>query len=854
MGFSPLKNHHQPLLPREQLSFTGKLGRDLKGAAKDVQRGAKAAAMVLPNLRKQILSKDPAQKPTRWIDPGRKTERNAIREQAERMLLDAYQSTLGGHHQANEKLEMVAEGVMKRLEQEKRIPAGSADTFKGANRDFVMQAPDEQRRRLPPDEAKAKLCQTSIAKAWMQAGLADEAWLVRKALDAYQGALNSQDPAQKKHASAMQKVAEKVIRELETAGHIPEGSLKTFKGDGTSFVEDTPANQRRRLPSHGAQEALVEVLIGQAWRQAGLIPDAMVYLDKAELTVAQVKAHYGLPEVGVGPTVHERAAAAKAAEAAAAEAKEEMERVDTAMATYSLVVKGARPEGSTETLDNDQLHAVACGALYLLQLEGRITPAEFKQFVHQGGDFMGNNEREYAKRFPQGGPDGLLTRELCQATVGQAWHRALLAQKGEPKRITRKAVAAWEERGNPLQEELPPITPRVEVSPQEPTPPDVPVPAPFTLGGFIEDALSSIVSLVKPDPSNPLPEAAPPESPPVPVAVPDSLPAKGSSVPVPAPLTLEQKMAQVDIALAAYGLVLVGERPEGSTQSLDKHALHVLAISAMTKLADEGWITRTDLNRFVNQDGVITDETREQRAQRFPQGEGQNREDVRKLCEAAIGYAWDGALRGAADGPRARPAPETIFTPETILAGHPSSARAQPVVPAVPAANEHKPVAPTEQAQPEPSVGAKAPQKLNEAQRQAAQQIRLMSRALKTFDVAVDFDRYEDCEIVHTPAQLQALAVEAMQELQSKGLITSDELAGFVSDGTSIADEEPTDRVHRFPSSADLGQRWKIALCKAAIGQKWANAGVVWGLGLAENHSDVVITAEMARTWYFRST
>ena len=91
-----------------------------------------------------------------------------------------------------------------------------------------------------------------------------------------------------------------------------------------------------------------------------------------------------------------------------------------------------------------------------------------------------------------------------------------------------------------------------------------------------------------------------------------------------------------------------------------------------------------------------------------------------------------------------------------------------------------------------------------------------------------------------------------MEDLQHAGLITLDELTAFVGDGSFIGDQDLMDRAHRFPSGADPDQRWKIALCKAAIGQKWANADVVWGLGLAGNTPGAVITADMAKAWYYR--
>ena len=82
MGFSPLKLQN-PHKTWKELSTAGALSRAAKDGAQQVTRGVKAAALFLPNLKKQVLRGDPS-KPVRWIDDSRKTQRENERRLAAR--------------------------------------------------------------------------------------------------------------------------------------------------------------------------------------------------------------------------------------------------------------------------------------------------------------------------------------------------------------------------------------------------------------------------------------------------------------------------------------------------------------------------------------------------------------------------------------------------------------------------------------------------------------------------------------------------------------------------------------------------------------------------------------------------
>lgn len=330
---------------------------------------------------------------------------------------------------------------------------------------------------------------------------------------------------------------------------------------------------------------------------------------------------------------------------------EAIARVDAALSTYAQVLRGDMPEA----FDSREFDHVALMALRRLRDDKSLSESDFARFAEAGDGFSTESAADRDKRFSPSGGEADPARRLCEATIGEAWRRLMQGQwgrQGEQQPIRVDAVAA-----SGMAHPAPPDPVPVEAAPDAGAAllkeiehgakqafqqwQDI---TDRLFGGGQESATHAFAQ----DGSGPTQEAPAEASVPAVTSL-DGLeggapPATvGSTTPPakePVKPTREERLAQVDKAWAAYGMVLGGELPEGAKTSLDAETLQRLASDAMLKLQDAGWITPTDVARFDAPKRFITQETRDERAERFIPGDAPNRVAARQLCEVAIGQAW----------------------------------------------------------------------------------------------------------------------------------------------------------------------------------------------------------------------
>lgn len=235
MGFSPLKLQN-PHKTWKELSTAGALSRAAKDGAQQVTRGVKAAALFLPNLKKQVLRGDPS-KPVRWIDDSRKTQRENERRAARNPAAPEARTDA-----------WVRAGAM----------AGSRVDVKLQLAGARAGAPAPAAPLATPNDAAQVPAQAQAIER------------VDAALKTYHEVLRG-NKRKSFDGSDFDRVALMALRRLRDDKGLSEKDFARFAGAGEGFSTESAADRDKRFSPFGGEadpvRRLCEATIGEAWRR-----------------------------------------------------------------------------------------------------------------------------------------------------------------------------------------------------------------------------------------------------------------------------------------------------------------------------------------------------------------------------------------------------------------------------------------------------------------------------------------------------------------------------------------------------------------------------------------------------------
>ena len=502
MGFSPLKLQN-PHKTWKELSTAGALSRAAKDGAQQVTRGVKAAALFLPNLKKQVLRGDPS-KPVRWIDDSRKTQRENERRLAAR--------------------NPAAPEARTDARTDAWVKAGA---MTGSRGDVKLQLAGA--RAGAPAPAAPLATPNDAAQVPAQAQAIER---VDAALKTYHEVLRG-NKRKSFDDGEFDRVALMALSRLRDDKGLSEKDFARFAGAGEGFSTESAADRDKRFSPFGGEadpvRRLCEATIGEAWRrmlqgqwgqqgeQAPIGSDAVAAWVQAHPAAPGKAPVEGAP--GAGATLlkdfehgakqalqqiqgffadrlfggeQDRAPdaptqdGAGSTQAAPVEAsvpavatlddlergspkaavrsttppvkepvkrtrEEKLAQVDKAWAAYGTVLGGEVPEGAKTSLDAETLQRLAGNAMLQLHDAGWITQADVDRFNAPDRFITRETKDERAQRFiPGDAPNRAAARQLCEVAIGQAWARAY-GVEGRSAPVQPFTIGEWRKRGAPAQ-------------------------------------------------------------------------------------------------------------------------------------------------------------------------------------------------------------------------------------------------------------------------------------------------------------------------------------------------------------------------------------------------------------------
>jgi len=501
MGFSPLKLQN-PHKTWKELSTAGALSRAAKDGAQQVTRGVKAAALFLPNLKKQVLRGDPS-KPVRWIDDSRKTQRENKRRAARNPA--APEARTDARTDA-----WVRAGAMAGSRVDVKLQLAGARA--GAPAPAAPLA-------TPNDTAQVPAPAQAIER-------------VDAALKTYDQVLRG-DKRESFDGREFDRVALMALRRLRDDKGLSESDFARFAGAGDGFSTESAADRDKRFSAFGGEadpvRRLCEATIGEAWRhfmegrwgqrgeqrpigpgalaawaqahpaapdQAPVeeAPDAGATLLKdiehgAKQALQQLQGFFADrlfggeqdrspdaptqdgagstqaapieasvpavaprddPENG-SPKAAVRSTTPPVKEPVKRTREEKLAQVDKAWAAYGTVLGGEVPDGAKTVLDAETLQRLAGNAMLQLHDAGWITQTDVDRFNAPDRFITRETKDERAQRFiPGDAPNRAAARQLCEVAIGQAWARAYGAD-GDSAPADPFTIGEWRKRGAPAQ-------------------------------------------------------------------------------------------------------------------------------------------------------------------------------------------------------------------------------------------------------------------------------------------------------------------------------------------------------------------------------------------------------------------